>query len=1065
MNSSWRISVPLALLALGAGLQCARAGEPFSWAQPHAEVTPEGDLKWQPKPFVFEPGASVKYIDYEGGDDAAAGTKEAPWKHHPWDPNAAGAAKACKGVHTYVFKRGVTYRGELRGAESGEPGNPIRLTSDPAWGQGEALICGSELVKNWKQGEAHAKIPDGAKVWHADLDFVPRNVWLVEGEKITRLNLARMPNWKVSNLEDVMSEWWEWEQPEWWKETNNKFTVKGKQMHLGVDKKRLTQDADFYVGAIVRSEWGIVMGTPFPSKVEAFDAQRKGLAFQGPWWGDSGKLLTANRYYLEDKPHYLDEPGEFWFEKKGEGGRLYARMPGDADPNAARIEAAKRFDLLSDPTAADAPDRMDIFPAEKKETMNVKGASHLVVSGLTFRFTNTWWDLEFPSWMHKNVENACVRLRGTSDDVTISSCAFEHVSRGVSVEAIHGRCAIGSVTVQDCSFRFTDHGAVHLSKGSGARFERARVLRNNFEMVGMRPNRQSSGHNLDIGFAVEQEVAGNIMRRCYGSGIFVHGGKGGGPGEAPLSRVLIHHNKVVDSLLAANDWGGIETWQGGPFYLYSNISGNPGGYWHWNGSRGKNARLGFAFYHDGGFKNYNFNNIAWGKSSDPSSPLCAEVAFYEAVPTVLNYFYQNTIFRFKQASNWSPRGGYHNWVGNVFEDISSYVFAHGKLKEDKGEAVNEHPHETNAFARNVFSKTSKEFAIFEQAGRKHESFASMQAALVERKAMAASLGVEASSPVLKDGANLDFRPASGSAAIDAGARFFVPWSLYGVVGEWNFVPAGNDPGTILDEHWYMTDYDLDRHDYHSKHPRFPLKVAGAGAGDYETGPLEDWAQGALKLNGKDRFACAAHAEMTKPLPVKQTTGKGKNQKTVDETYEGARLKTPDIHKSNFLIEAYVKLEAAPAAGVLVRKRAERGFALELADGALVFSVNTGAGTHQVKSTAKFNNGAWRHVIAECDRASKKLTLYVDGKKDAEGEGPDAEASLDNGGDLCVGGTPQGECLAGAVDFLRIAHGTLKDAKTSIEELYAWQFDGPFLRDFTGRKPQGKGRDAGALEGE
>jgi len=41
-------------------------------------------------------------------------------------------------------------------------------------------------------------------------------------------------------------------------------------------------------------------------------------------------------------------------------------------------------------------------------------------------------------------------------------------------------------------------------------------------------------------------------------------------------------------------------------------------------------------------------------------------------------------------------------------------------------------------------------------------------------------------------------------------------------------------------------------------------------------------------------------------------------------------------------------------------------------------------------------------------------------------------------------------------------GTLKDAKTDIEELYAWQFDGPFIRDFAGRKPKGK-RDAGALE--
>ena len=45
----------------------------------------------------------------------------------------------------------------------------------------------------------------------------------------------------------------------------------------------------------------------------------------------------------------------------------------------------------------------------------------------------------------------------------------------------------------------------------------------------------------------------------------------------------------------------------------------------------------------------------------------------------------------------------------------------------------------------------------------------------------------------------------------------------------------------------------------------------------------------------------------------------------------------------------------------------------------------------------------------------------------------------------------------------IALGTLADARTSIEELHEWQFNGPFLRDFAGRKPADGKRDAGALE--
>jgi hypothetical protein len=101
------------------------------------------------------------------------------------------------------------------------------------------------------------------------------------------------------------------------------------------------------------------------------------------------------------------------------------------------------------------------------------------------------------------------------------------------------------------------------------------------------------------------------------------------------------------------------------------------------------------------------------------------------------------------------------------------------------------------------------------------------------------------------------------------------------------------------------------------------------------------------------------------------------------------------------------------------------------------------------------------VIAEADRSIKKLTLYIDGKRDASGPGI-GNLSINNDSDLLVCGTPNGRYFKGTVEFVRISLGTLEDAKTDIQELYTWQFDGPFLRDFTGRKPKGK-RDTGALE--
>src|SRR5437868_1313649 len=76
----------------------------WSWQESYAEVDPRGDLKWNPRRFQFEKTGSVRYIDFEAGNDANSGEATAtPWKHHPWDPAATAEAKACTGPHTYVF--------------------------------------------------------------------------------------------------------------------------------------------------------------------------------------------------------------------------------------------------------------------------------------------------------------------------------------------------------------------------------------------------------------------------------------------------------------------------------------------------------------------------------------------------------------------------------------------------------------------------------------------------------------------------------------------------------------------------------------------------------------------------------------------------------------------------------------------------------------------------------------------------------------------------------------------------------------------------------------------------
>ena len=1137
----------VAALSAGAAL--------YSWQEPHAKVLPTGDLEWAPKAFVFEKGESVRYIDYEGGKDSNDGlTRDTAWKHHPLDKAAIGSAKAGAGTHTYIFRRGAVYRGALQGVLEGTEDNPVRLTSDPSWGEGEAVISGAERVARWKLGASRGDMSEADKVWRTELPFAPRSVWMVDDGKVTRIALARTPNWTVSDPQDTMSEWWEWEQPEWWKD-KNKTEVEGKKMHLGIDRKHLTGNANDYVGGIVWSEWGIVMGTPFSSRIESFDTGKRGIGFQGFWYNDSGKIITGNRYFLEDKPNFLDGPGEFWFENRGGGGTLYIRLPEDADPNMVQVEAAKRINLV-----------------------DCDSMRHVRVNGLTFRFSNAYSDPTARGFSHRDVESAAVRLLGSGEDVQIRNCRFEYVTKAMRLKAIGDDDSLDGVVLADNDIRFTDHGAIEIDDSSRwakkeppfGELGDVKVLRNRLFMIGLRPYRSSSAHALVVNFAETLEVAGNMLDRCYGSGIFLFIGKGSGQlRDRPLSRALVHHNKVTQPLLQANDWGGIETWQGGPTYVYNNISGDPNGTWNWSYSPGKpnSGRLGYAYYLDGGYKNYHFNNIAWGNSNDLTSKLCNNTAFYHATPTMLNTFFNNTAYNFADGSGWSPAGGRQLYLGNLWMSISRLVFHHSKQKEDKDAVYAHYPHHTMAYSRNVFHDVPNTIGIMEGSGTAETDLAGFRKAAEGRHLLASDIGEISADPVVRDAAGHDFRPVAGGAASGKGANVFVPWALSRMVGEWNFRRNNANPEIVLDDHWYMSQQVGERGTYRNL-PRYDLKGVNVTADDYVDGPLEDWTAGALKLNGRDQYLSLASIETAvteetdagptkvekpadwlevevpasvvpdEPFKIKVSlsdalqgqkivahlhwlkkegwggfmalgqpmvqgvkgegsytftfkpedkndldsysllvaltpTGEWKDQ-TVSANMKLAKSKPvapvpvgmPNPHdvNGNFLVEAYFKTEPGAVNGALVSDMDERGYELFVdGGGAVTFLVQADNEVH-VGTNVGVNDGKWHHVIAEADRTGGALRIYLDGKLAAERKAS-PQGSCVNDADLLVGKSGRGNFLAGSIEFLRVSLGTLADAKTTIEELYAWQFDGPFLRDFTGMLPKDGKRDAGALEAQ
>ena len=144
------------------------------------------------------------------------------------------------------------------------------------------------------------------------------------------------------------------------------------------------------------------MNKAFPASVLAVDRKKARWSSRASGAAHRAyKIIRGCRFYLEDKPHYLDSPGEFWFDKKGNGGRLYIRLPGDQDPNMARVEVAKRIHMIES-----------------------SGMSHVHIRGLTFRFTNVYWNLTAaPYWVsHESidVEPGCVRLLGSGTDIEVT---------------------------------------------------------------------------------------------------------------------------------------------------------------------------------------------------------------------------------------------------------------------------------------------------------------------------------------------------------------------------------------------------------------------------------------------------------------------------------------------------------------------------------------------------------------------------------------------------------------------------------------------------------------------
>ncbi len=1030
-----------------------RPDNTWSWQSPNAKVIPTGGLEWQPRPFILRPGQNIRYIDFEGGDDTRNGlTPATAWQHHPWDEQAEGRARQADAADTYIFKRGVLYRGLLTARASEPTATLLRLTSDPEWGQGEACLTGTErLAGEWKKcpADSTAGGQSLAAVWYLELPpemTALRRLWEVNGENWTALTPARTPNWEFTDPEDYRAGWFEWESCE--RITPQKDE---KTYSLGVDRAHLSQLAlprEEWCDAILWSEFPGVMGFSEPARLLDLTPATGTVKFQYPLYRPSPGRYC--RYYLENSLAFLDRPGEFYIDRNK--GRLYLRLPNERDPNLCVLEGSIRKNIL-----------------------RIEDQARIEISGLTFR-GNQPFDALIPPWERRKQQGAAVMLIGACREISIYNCRFEHVVQAADAQ-------IKSVSDTIDLLDFNDNDIIDAAEGGfiaggdrlmGGVLCRARIERNRFCRIGLTISQPA----ISIG-AILAEISGNIISDCGGIGINLVSGKGGHMNndirETPLIRNFIHHNQAVDCLKLINDYGNIETWMGGPTYIYGNVSGNPGGYRHYKHladvAKGQrtytSARFGFAYYLDGAFKNYLFNNIAWGANSDVSRPQCNSAALME-IEGHQNAFVNNTFYLFAAGSRRQvPDAGSCVYLGNLWLDISSLYFDVDAWLRTPRPPEKPIDYVSLAYANNFFTGAAPVFAELECQTRTCRTRAEFGAFLDGRGALAAAVGQTLTAEPLMNPAGHDFRPRPESPTIDRGCKYFVPWGLYGVVGEWNFYRfPENAQAMIRDESIYLTEEHRHREMYRDI-PKSHLHCYNLRSADFETGSLEDWTAGALRFDGR-----AGYCEVTnESLRQNRNYVYGGKEPPQTADFAGRRRQTLDLDTNNFLIEMVVKIAAGQRGGVILEKRNEAaGYTLGLDDqGRLELELLRPRQTFRAVSPAALAQDVWLHLIFEVDRqaVSPGVSLFVNGQAaelDFSGPWPRPEESLANDGDFLVGkNRTSSRFFAGSLDFLRISRGTFREALTSIEDLYHWEFAGPVLQDFQMRSFTNKRRDAGAVE--
>jgi len=290
-------------------------------------------------------GAAEYFVDFAEGSDSKSGTTQAEaWKHAPGDSQAEGkAASVVLGPGDVVqFRGGVIYRGEIKIPASGNPGSRITYRGT-GWGEGRAILDGSEIVTGWKKCESAEQA--GGNPNFKELYFTEVTV-----DSPFLLNLHEI---NPATKEDEFL--WISQDPN----PADPFFHDRRDSFYPVTKDNLTTTSITDPTVLTSKDASHFQGASLliwvnPNFTRRFDVQSYDPATQTVTFEDIGKNSIyadgRDQYFaIHNSPHAIDKPGEYSVGEPDASGKrlivLWPLSPENLDARISRSVRQRGFDL------------------------------------------------------------------------------------------------------------------------------------------------------------------------------------------------------------------------------------------------------------------------------------------------------------------------------------------------------------------------------------------------------------------------------------------------------------------------------------------------------------------------------------------------------------------------------------------------------------------------------------------------------------------------------------------------------------------------------------------------